>query len=403
MNQLTISDFGVSLGKRSERVSVRYRGAERGKEEHALMDLDQIIIASRGVSLSSDLIEACTERGIEISFLSFSGKPYAKLNSPSLTATVVSRREQLAAYRDERGLEIAKRFAAGKLRNQINLVRYFGKYRKKSAPKKFAELAERAGRIEELMGDIHALRWEGIKRMDNEQEFLSPSLSSQLIDRDPSCLDSAGMRPPKIEGNREAPIDALRVNLLNLEGRAGALYWECVQRLLPAGRFTTREHQGANDDVNALLNYGYGILYSQVWSALTLAGLEPFAGFLHVDRPGKPSLVLDFIEEFRQPIVDRVVFAMINKKFKVEWESPDDDAAKAARQSAKPDADAKTQRYLSRDTRRALADRIQERLQETERFERKNQKLCNIIQIQARHLAMFLRRERDYQPLVASW
>lgn len=369
MNQLTISDFGTSLGKRSERVSVRYRDKEREKEEHALMDLDQIVIASRGVSLSSDLIEACTERGIEISFLSFSGKPYAKLNSPSLTATVISRREQLAAYHDERGVEIAKRFAAGKLRNQINLVRYFGKYRKKSAPKKFDELAERATKIEGLMGDIHALQ------------------------------------APDVAGNGESPIDAVRATLLNLEGRAGALYWECVQRLLPAGRFTTREHQGAADDVNALLNYGYGMLYSQVWSALALAGLEPFAGFLHVDRPGKPSLVLDFIEEFRQPIVDRVVFAMINKKFKVEWEEPDDDAAKAAHQSSNADTDAEVQvqRYLSKGTRRAFADRVLERLQETERFERKDQKLCNIIQIQARHLAMFLRGERDYQPLVASW
>ena len=202
-----------------------------------------------------------------------------------------------------------------------------------------------------------------------------------------------------------SPIDAARPTLLNLEGRAGALYWECVQRLLPAGRFTTREHQGAADDVNSLLNYGYGILYSQVWSALSLAGLEPFAGFLHVDRPGKPSLVLDFIEEFRQPIVDRVVFAMINKKFRVEWEEPDDDAAKSAHQSAKPEADTdvQTQRYLSKGTRRALADRVLERLQETERFERKDQQLCNIIQIQARHLAMFLRGERDYQSFVSSW
>ena len=215
MNQLTISDYGTSLGKRSERVSVRYRGEERQKEEHALMDLDQIVIASRGVSLSSDLIEACTERGIEISFLSFSGKPYAKLNSPSLTATVISRREQLAAYHDERGVEIAKRFAAGKLRNQINLVRYFGKYRKKSAPKRYDELAERVTKIEGLMGDIHALQ------------------------------------APKDEGNGVSPIDAARTTLLNLEGRAGALYWECVQRLLPAGRFTTREHQGAADDVNS--------------------------------------------------------------------------------------------------------------------------------------------------------
>ena len=62
-----------------------------------------------GLVCRSDLIEACTERGIEISFLSFSGKPYAKLNSPSVTATVISRREQLAAYHDERGVEIAKR------------------------------------------------------------------------------------------------------------------------------------------------------------------------------------------------------------------------------------------------------------------------------------------------------
>ena len=198
---------------------------------------------------------------------------------------------------------------------------------------------------------------------------------------------------------------AQRGTLLNLEGRAGALYWECVQRLLPAGRFTTRNHQGAVDDVNALLNYGYGILYSQVWSALTLAGLEPFAGFLHVDRPGKPSLVLDFIEEFRQPVVDRVVFAMINKRFKVEWEDPDSDAAKAAHQSSKPDAETEipTQRRLSQATRRALADRVLARLQETERFERKQQKLCNIIQLQARHLAMHLRREREYHPFTSTW
>ena len=369
MEQLIISDHGTYLGKRSERVSVRYRDKEREKEEHSLMDLDQIVITSRGVSMSSDLIEACTERGIEIAFLSFNGKPYAKLNSPSLTATVISRREQLAAYHDERGLEIAKQFASGKLKNQINLIRYFGKYRKKQAPKKYAELMERLTKIEGLIDEI------------------------QLIES------------PTVTAVGEPPIDTARGTLLNLEGRAGALYWECVQRLLPAGRFTTRNHQGAVDDVNALLNYGYGILYSQVWSALTLAGLEPFAGFLHVDRPGKPSLVLDFIEEFRQPIVDRVVFAMINKRFKVEWEDSDSDAAKAAHQSTKPDAETETptQRRLSQQTRRALADRVLARLQETERFERKDQKLCNIIQLQARHLAMHLRRERDYHPFTSTW
>ncbi len=292
MNELIISDYGTYLGKHSERVSVRFRDKERKKEEHALMDLDQIVIASRGVSVSSDLIEACTERGIEISFLSFNGKPYAKLNSPSLTATVISRREQLAAYHDVRGLEIAKRFAAGKLKNQVNLVRYFGKYRKKQSPKKYSELMERIAKIEAILSELSAL---------------------------------------ETPADTTTPVDAMHSTLLNLEGRAGALYWECVQRLLPTGRFTTRNHRGAVDDVNALLNYGYGMLYSHVWSVLSLAGLEPFAGFLHVDRPGKPSLVLDFIEEFRQSVVDRVVFAMINKRFNVEWEEPDSDADAAAR------------------------------------------------------------------------
>ena len=385
MNQLIISDYGTYLGKRSERVSVRYRDKDREKEEHPLMDLDQIVITSRGVSVSSDLIEACTERGIEIAFLSFNGKPYAKLNSPSLTATVISRREQLAAYHDDRGLEIAKQFAAGKLKNQINLIRYFGKYRKKQAPKKYAELMERITKIEGLIDEIQLVQ----------------SSTSQP----PACPRGSRDRGGGPKGGNEPPVDSARSTLLNLEGRAAALYWECVQRLLPAGRFTTRNHQGAADDVNALLNYGYGILYSQVWSALTLAGLEPFAGFLHVDRPGKPSLVLDFIEEFRQPVVDRVVFAMINKRFKVEWENPDSDTAKAAHQSSKPDAETETptQRRLSQATRRALADRVLARLQETERFERKAQKLCNIIQLQARHLAMHLRRERDYHPFTATW
>ncbi len=366
MQPLIISDYGIYLGKHSERLVVRYRDKKKPNDEHPLMDLEQVIIGSRGVSLSSDLVEACTQRGIEISFLSFNGQPYAKLISPALSATVISRREQLAAYQDERGFEISRRFVRGKVQNQINLVRYFGKYRKKQAPRQYAEMIERVRKMQELLRELDALE---ITNMD------SP------------------------------PIDAMRPTLLNLEGRAAARYWECAQRILPGGKFQKREHRGAQNEVNVLLNYGYGILYSQVWSALALAGLEPFAGFLHVDRPGKPSLVLDFIEEFRQTVVDRVVFAMINKRFKVEWEALDDVPAREAHQSTKSQVDdaLPEQRRLSRETRRALADRVLNRLQETESFERKQRKLTNIIQRQARHLAMFLRREREYLPFISRW
>jgi CRISPR-associated endonuclease Cas1 len=101
-----------------------------------------------------------------------------------------------------------------------------------------------------------------------------------------------------------------------------------------------REHRGAVDPVNSALNYGYGMLYNQVQHALLLAGLDPYAGFVHVDRPGKPSLVLDAIEEFRQPIVDRTVFGLLNKGVEIEV----DDAG-----------------MLTQATRRLLAERVRAR------------------------------------------
>lgn len=366
MELLVISDYGTYLSKHSERLIVKYRDKDRPNDEIPLLDMEQLIISSKGVSLSSDLVESCVEHGIEISFMDFSGQPYAKLISPSLSATVISRREQLSSYQDERGFEIAKRFIKGKTQNQINLVRYFAKYRKKRSPNQYNEIIERVNKIQVLLKELNA--------------FEIPNVDYP-------------------------PIDALRGLMLNLEGRASALYWECVQRILPKGMFQNREYRGTQDEVNVLLNYGYGILYSQVWSALSLAGLEPFAGFLHVDRPGKPSLVLDFIEEFRQTVVDKTVFAMINKRFKVEWEAPDSAPARSAHQSSKPNGDSTIpeQRYLSKENRRAIADRILARLQERETFEHKQYKLINIIQQQARHLAMFLRKEGDYSPFIFKW
>ncbi len=144
-----------------------------------------------------------------------------------------------------------------------------------------------------------------------------------------------------------------------------------------------RETRGAIDPFNSLLNYGYGILYSQVEQALTLAGLDPYGGFLHADRPGKPSLVLDLIEEFRQPVVDRTIIGMVNKRVAIEQ----DEAGR-----------------LGEATRTKIAEKIQERMESTEMYEKKRQTLRSILQNQARHLACFLREEREqYEPFIAGW
>jgi CRISPR-associated protein Cas1 len=131
------------------------------------------------------------------------------------------------------------------------------------------------------------------------------------------------------------------------------------------------------------LNYGYGILYGQIERCLVLSGLDPYAGFLHVDRPGKPSLTLDFIEEFRPVVVDRTIFGMANKSVSFEQDE---------------------NRLLTKEARRLLADKINERLDSEASFEGKRHPIRAIIQMQARHLATFLRGERlTYEPYLTTW
>ena len=220
----------------------------RGEQiEMPLFRVAEIVIGSPGVSVSADLIQACCEQGIRISFLTRGGEPFAMLSSPMLTATVAIRREQLAAYNDRRGVELAKSIVRGKLGNQAALLKYFGKYLKTAGPDAFRAL-------EQIVKSLAAGRFQTAKVIADT-------------------------------------IDDARESLLGIEGNAGRAYWSGV-RILLGGRaeFDTREHRGATDPVNSALNYGYGILYAQVWGAIMNAGLEPFAGFLHVDRPGKPSL-----------------------------------------------------------------------------------------------------------------
>jgi len=335
-SQVVLSGFGMFLSKKSERLLVR-----QGKTviyEFPLFRLSEVVVASRGVTLSSDLIEEFCQRGIRLSFLTNGGKPYAMLSSPMLTATVISRRQQLAAIDDERGVAFAKLIVVGKLMNQERLLRYFGKYLKQAD-------AERFGRVDRLIDQIRRLK-------------------------------------PLVEGITGARIDDVRDSLMGYEGTAGRLYWDGVKEIISQRmEFMGREHRGATDAVNALLNYGYGILYSQVWGAVLNAGLEPFAGFLHVDRPGKPSLVLDLVEEFRQPVVDRTVIAHINLGEAVMFKGD----------------------LLDEETRARYAAKILERMESSETVQGKKCQIKSIIQMQARNLCSFLRHEGAYTPFAFKW
>jgi CRISPR-associated protein Cas1 len=113
-----------------------------------------------------------------------------------------------------------------------------------------------------------------------------------------------------------------------------------------------------------------------VQNALVIAGLEPYLGIIHTDRPGKPSLTLDLIEEFRAPVVDRTVIGLVNRHYDVQF---DDDGR------------------LERAFRKGFAEHILSRLGAQGSYGGKRYTLRSIIQMQARALAAALRGERLYE------
>lgn len=335
---LIVEGKGVFLGKHQGRLRVTQNG--KTLQEAPLIHLQHVVIMDTGVGLSSDVVHTCAEEGIPIHFLNGQERAVAALYSAGLTGTVLTRRAQMAAFVDERGAALARAFVMGKIENQRNLLRYIGKYRKATDASLFDELTLVAAELGDAVAEAQAL----------------PDL----------------------------PLTALRELLLSVEGRAAQRYWAAIKVIIPAVLdWPGRETRGAFDAFNMALNYGYGVLYAQVERVLLLAGLDPYAGFLHTDRPGKVSLVMDLIEEFRQPVVDRLLVGLVNRGFLIDRDSHG---------------------ALELATRKRIAEKVLERLDSTELYEKKRQPLRCIMQSQARHLATFVRGERPaYEPFIQGW
>lgn len=355
---IVIHEYGTFLGKHSERLVIRGPSAlkahlrrnavqtddgaqaevndRRPEDEVPLFQVGEIIVPPRGVTLSSELMAETAQRGITVSFMSRTGKPYALLSSPMLTATVATRRAQLRALDDDRGATICRNIVAAKLRNQAGLLTYFAKPVKEQA---------RRERIVAAVATLRKARHEA-------------------------------------RATKGATADAIRGILMGIEGAGARAYWDGVSALCE-GRveFTGRKQQGDIGPLNGVLNYGYGILYSRVWGAALNAGLDPFAGFLHTDRPGKPSLVLDLVEDLRAPVVDRAILAYVGLGRQIGLDG----------------------NHLDEDTRRAIANVVVARLESTTRHRGKMLRVSSVIQLQVRALATFLRGDGDWRPFTMYW
>jgi len=219
------------------------------------------------VLVSPPLLGYCAEQGICVSYLTPNGKFLARVEGP-VSGNVLLRREQYRASDDEaRCCAIVHNLLAGKIHNQRAVV-------------------------SRVLRDYS---------FDDEESANLRQTQTQLariIDKLP----------------HEPRLDGLR----GLEGEAAQRYFDNFNSFIrndhPLMRFNGRNRRPPRDAVNALLSFLYTLLTHDCRSALETVGLDPAVGFLHRDRPGRPSLALDLAEEFRPLLGDRLALSLINRK-----------------------------------------------------------------------------------------
>lgn len=333
--ELVINSAGVFVGISHKGITIK----EFGKTKSVVPKntLTSITILSNTASLSGHLIQWCSQNSVAIDFIGFDGLPFAKIFTPAYPDAELSL-TQTHALENGTGIELLKCFVVGKIKNQLGLLKYYYKYRKTSN-NGYTKLFK--------------------QRIDQLHETLN-----------------------KVKNEQFTNLDKARATVMGFEGFASNCYWDMISKLLEGyAVFEKRERQGATDLVNCMLNYGYGILYSKVWQALIQKGLNPYISFLHVSKKNKPSLAFDLIEEFRQQVVDKSVFAMITKGMPIEL--------------------AKGQ--LTPDTKKKLAFYVLKRLNGFEIFRGKRLRMSDIIEYQAGLLAAHMQGKEKYKPYVAKW
>jgi CRISP-associated protein Cas1 len=337
LNTLFVTTQGAYLAKEGETVVVKVE-----QEARLRIPVHTIggIVCFGTVSLSPFLMGFCAENNVGISFLSEQGRFLARVQGP-VSGNVLLRREQ---YRRADDLifsaGMAKAVVAGKIANCRTVLQ-------------------------------RALRDHTQKMDTNQVEHTVKRLNHNL-----NLL------------NQEQSLDVVR----GIEGDAAHSYFSVFDQLIIAQKdafsFQERNRRPPLDNVNCLLSFIYTLLVHDVRSALETVGLDPAVGFLHRDRPGRPGLALDLMEEFRPFLADRLALSLINLR-QVQ-----------AKGFKKSDTGAV---LMNDDTRKTLLVAYQERKQEeiVHPFLDEKVTIGLLFHVQALLLARFLRGDLDgYPPFI---
>ncbi len=318
MKHLVIGDYGAFLGLDSHRLAVRQDGKT---QYYPLNRLCTVAIAKRGVSVSSDLIEAFSSRGIKLFFLDFRGVTYSAILGQSQHGVVAVRMTQMAYY--QRGtLPLAKQIVIAKIKNQRAVLNHLDKYHRHPA-------------LQTAAGEL----------------LLNTDKAKQAKD---------------IE------------TVLGFEGASANAYFQALRAArLFSSSFSKREGRGSQEINNAMLNLGYAVLSNYILNAIINAGLEPYLGIMHGQRPGKMALVLDLMEEYRAWVVDRAVI-------KLRARSED-------------------KKILGTELKKALIAEVQRTCARKYLYRKKKHRLEHIMQRQVYCLCGHFYGDKAYKPYLFKW
>jgi len=255
LNTLYVTTQETYLAKDGQCLAVHQEGKLKAK--FPIHTLESVVMFGQ-ISASPFLLGHCAENNVAVSWLTEYGRFLASM-SGATRGNVLLRREQYRQADDlSRAAELARSLVIGKVANCRTVLRRTARERPNPA-------------------------------LDRAADTLS------------SVLDRL---------NPGLPLDVVR----GLEGEAANIYFGVFDALISNREFsfTGRNRRPPLDPVNALLSFLYTLLTHDVRGALECVGLDPNVGFLHRDRPGRPSLALDLMEEFRPYLADRLVLTLIN-------------------------------------------------------------------------------------------
>lgn len=263
LNTLYVTNPDVYLTKDGENVVAKLNQKEVMRIP--VLNLEGIVGFNR-LGASPYLMAMCAERNIGMCFLTPSGNFLARVTGATNGNVLLRRRQYRYADDKEWSLNISKVMIAGKIFNSRKILDRF--------------------------------RRDHAQLIDDMENYVR---TSKLLDKDrlnvTTCKD----------------MDTLR----GLEGDAANAYFSLFGQMITSKEkvfdFHGRNRRPPKDPVNCLLSFVYTLLTHECQSALETVGLDPYVGFMHTDRPGRVSLALDIMEEFRGYLADRLVLSMINR------------------------------------------------------------------------------------------